>query len=260
MEETEAGQVYVFIGPSLPGFDAAAHGLVACPPAKRGDVAALLPRRPAAIALVDGVFETAPSVWHKELLLALEAGVPVFGAASLGAIRAAELHPFGMRGVGKVFDLYRSGAMTRDDAVMIRHGPAELSYVATTVSLVDMVATIDAARPALSPAEHRCLGAVAEALFFKDRTWDRLVALGVERLGADARPNLGARLARFRVSLKRQDVEELVGILVGMSVARGKPAPPRDLEVPRTSYLRELLESVAAERPERASDPHAGRG
>ena len=27
MEAPEAGEVYVFIGPSLPGFDAAAHGL-----------------------------------------------------------------------------------------------------------------------------------------------------------------------------------------------------------------------------------------
>lgn len=253
-----AGDAYIFIGPSLPGFDAAAHGLVACPPAKRGDVAALLRRRPAAIALVDGAFETVPSVWHKELLLALDAGIPVFGAASLGAIRAAELHPYGMRGVGKVFELYRSGAMTRDDAVMIRHGPAELSYVATTVSLVDMLATIDAARPALSPAEHLCLRAVAEELFFKERMWERLVATSADQLGAAAGRGLGERLARHRTSLKRQDVEELVRVLAAQDLA----PPPRDLDVPATSFLRDLLASLDADRtgPGQMSDLHASRG
>ncbi|MEJ0097006.1 MAG: TfuA-like protein [Bauldia sp.] len=43
------------------------------------------------IGLVDGVFENVASVWHKEILYALSEGVQVFGAASMGALRAADV-------------------------------------------------------------------------------------------------------------------------------------------------------------------------
>ena len=51
------------------------------PPARQGDVWRALSLRPRVIALVDGVFEAQPSVWHHELLAALEAGVALFGGA-----------------------------------------------------------------------------------------------------------------------------------------------------------------------------------
>ena len=40
-------------------------------------------------------------------------GVPVFGAASMGALRAAELHEFGMRGIGRIFEAFRDGVARR---------------------------------------------------------------------------------------------------------------------------------------------------
>ncbi|MBK7506604.1 MAG: hypothetical protein IPI52_16620, partial [Bacteroidetes bacterium] len=70
-----AADLVVFLGPSLPA--AEARRLAPCrvlPPARAGDLFAVLPERPLAIALVDGVFEAAPSVWHHELLAAQAAG------------------------------------------------------------------------------------------------------------------------------------------------------------------------------------------
>ena len=61
------------------------------PPAAAGDLLRLLPDPPATLCLIDGYFDARPSVWHKEILLLIEAGVRVFGAASMGALRAAEL-------------------------------------------------------------------------------------------------------------------------------------------------------------------------
>ena len=55
---------------------------------------------PDAIGIVDGFFHQQPSVWHREILYALSQGVPVFGGASMGALRAAELADYGMTGVG----------------------------------------------------------------------------------------------------------------------------------------------------------------
>ena len=42
-----------------------------------------------------GAFASVPAVRHKEILWALSEGIPVIGAASIGALRAAELTAFG---------------------------------------------------------------------------------------------------------------------------------------------------------------------
>ena len=85
--------IAAFLGPSLPA--AQARGFRLFPPARQGDVWRALELGARAIALIDGVFESQPSVWHREILDALDAGVPVFGGASMGALRAAELHGWG---------------------------------------------------------------------------------------------------------------------------------------------------------------------
>ena len=103
----------VFAGPTLPA-DAVAALLpeaTVLPPARQGDIfRAVRAHRPIALGLIDGVFLHEPAVWHREILWALHQGIHVFGAASMGALRAAELAPFGMRGVGRVFGAYRDGA------------------------------------------------------------------------------------------------------------------------------------------------------
>ena len=71
-------------------------------------------------SFLDGYYYTVPSVTHKELLYALDAGVRVIGASSLGALRAVELAPFGRDGAGKVFEAYRSGTLDGDDEVALR--------------------------------------------------------------------------------------------------------------------------------------------
>src|SRR3546814_18975365 len=106
-------EIAVFAGPSLR--EALPPGFKLLPPAKQGDVFGVARSRPLAIGLIDGYFEQAPAVWHKEILWALSQGIHVFGAASMGALRAAELQAYGMRGVGKIFARYHSKS-TIDDA------------------------------------------------------------------------------------------------------------------------------------------------
>ena len=96
-----AGDIVVFLGPSL----AAAEARQLLParylsPVRCGDVLRVRRLRPRAIAIIDGLFESISAVWHKEILLALEDGIAVFGASSMGALRAAELDTFGMVGIG----------------------------------------------------------------------------------------------------------------------------------------------------------------
>lgn len=97
---------YVFLGPTL-SLNEAKSCLDAfyCGPVQQGDIVRALDRRAEAIGIIDGFFEVVPSVWHKEILLALSRGVYVCGAGSMGALRAAELAPYGMVGIGTVFEL-----------------------------------------------------------------------------------------------------------------------------------------------------------
>ena len=105
----------VFLGPTLPTAEVAGILDATClPPVQLGDVYRVVARhRPRAIGIVDGYFQWAPAVWHKEILWAICQGVHVFGAASMGALRAAELAPFGMQGVGRIFEAYRDGSLGR---------------------------------------------------------------------------------------------------------------------------------------------------
>ncbi|WP_197093370.1 TfuA-like protein [Nonomuraea sp. SBT364] len=64
------------------------------------------------------------SLRQKEILHLPANGVTVIGCSSLGALRAAELHPQGMTGSGQVFAMYRDGVADGDDEVAVAHDEA----------------------------------------------------------------------------------------------------------------------------------------
>jgi hypothetical protein len=115
----------IFVGPSMYGVEVSREpGEVWFPPAAHGDlIRAVLEYSPNQILLLDGVFHQSLAVWHKEILFAMIEGVVCIGAASMGALRAAELWRYGMIGIGEIYERYRDGeeddslvAMTFDPA------------------------------------------------------------------------------------------------------------------------------------------------
>jgi hypothetical protein len=170
----------VFLGPSLPAGEAARLFPAASlrGPARQGDVLRALRDRPKAIALIDGVFESAPSVWHQELRIALAEGIHVLGAASMGALRAVELAPFGMIGVGAIYRAYDEGLLTDDADVALLHAAAEHEFRSLTVPLVNVVAAAEHAvvHGALSISEARALLRAARGLHYQDRHWNGILA------------------------------------------------------------------------------------
>ena len=129
----------MFVGPTLRPEDLPQDGdIVVLPPVAQGDVYRVAQERPSAIGIVDGYFEGVLSVWHKEILWAMAEGIHVFGSASMGALRAAELHQFGMRGIGRIFEAYRAGELEDDDEVAVIHGPAETGYLALSEAMVNI--------------------------------------------------------------------------------------------------------------------------
>ena len=105
-------------------------------------------------------------------------GVPVFGAASMGALRAAELHEFGMRGIGRIFEAFRDGVLEDDDEVAVVHGPAEIGYLPASEAMVNIRATLALAeaKGVIGAGSRRALEAFAKSLFFADRNWPTLLA------------------------------------------------------------------------------------
>lgn len=136
----------IFLGPSLPRSKAQTilHADYRAP-AGQGDIFRACAERPTAIGLIDGVFKDAPTVRHREILWAMGQGIPVFGAASMGALRAAELSGQGMIGVGLIYRWYRQFALLSDDAVAVTHGPNELGSPPLSVALVDIRRSLGAA-------------------------------------------------------------------------------------------------------------------
>jgi len=164
----------VFVGPTLRREEVAAVCDADClPPVAQGDVYRATQREVRAIGIVDGYFSGAPAVWHKEILWALSRGVLVFGSASMGALRAAELHGFGMRGVGRIFEAFRDGALEDDDEVAVVHGPEELGFVAVSEPMVNIRATLARAEidGVLAGSCRNTLEHYAKSRFFPHRTW-----------------------------------------------------------------------------------------
>jgi hypothetical protein len=173
--------VYVFLGPTLP-VEEARKILPATylPPVAMGDVQALMSRTPRVIAIVDGLFEQTPAVWHKEILYALSRGVRVFGSSSMGALRAAELQAFGMEGVGRIFEAYVRGEYEDDDEVAVVHAPAESSYRVLSEAMVNIRLGLRLAgeRGLVSAGTRRTLVDSAKRLFYPLRSWPAVVAEG----------------------------------------------------------------------------------
>lgn len=238
--------IVVFLGPSLP-LEEARSILDAwyLPPAQAGDVLAALRLRPRAIGLIDGLFHRVAGVWHKELLLAMDRGVAVVGGASMGALRAAELAPLGMVGVGKIFENYRRGEYRDDDEVALLHADESMGYRGLSEPLVNLRATAARAvsKGILRPSAARSLIASARELPYPRRRWDTLLK------GRD-----WDRFRRFLeagggVDQKAVDARAVLRHLAGKRPG-GAPRPA----VPRTLFLRYLEQEMAA-LPIRADRP-----
>ncbi|WP_411033617.1 TfuA-like protein [Shinella sp. BYT-45] len=232
----------LFVGPSLPDAAALCGGeIVARPPAAHGDVLSAVRAGATAVGLVDGNFEHLAPVWHKEILHALDCGVAVFGAASMGALRAAECDSFGMVGIGRIYEDYASGRRVDDADVALLHGPAELGYPALSLPLVDVEATLDRleASKALEKPDISRLRAGARSLFYKERTWSTILEAAGK---AEERKSLLQLLHAATVNRKREDALELMHVLSGFR-PQG-PAKRGDWTFRATSLWR-----IAADQP-----------
>lgn len=191
-------------------------GITWLPPVQEGDVYRVARLRPALIGIVDGNFETVATVWHKEILWAMAEGVHVYGAASIGALRAAELVNFGMQGVGAIFRHFQTAPLADDDEIAVLHGPADLDYIPVTEAMVNVRATIAKALQLqlVAPSLATTLVEIAKSLFYKRRTYDAMLRRARE-LGEshDALHRFAEWLPNGQVDQKRQDALDMLAAM-----------------------------------------------
>lgn len=218
----------VFLGPSLP-VTKAEEILAALylPPARCGDfVSAITLYSPDRLVLVDGVFDRSLSVWHKEILFALSEGISVYGASSMGALRALETSDFGMRGYGEVYRMYVEGEIADDDEVALLHADASRDYMPLSIPMVNVRATLKAALVSgvIDGDLCSCMVEIAKSIYYQDRTLES-IAFAARQIGIPA-AKLDPILKYFEmqyVDIKRMDAIALLTKLAEDSTAPTLP-------------------------------------
>ena len=199
----------VFIGPTIT--EPEVHSVidaVCLPPAAQGDIYRAMDFNPKCIGIIDGYFDGVASVWHKEILWAMSQGVHVFGASSMGALRAAELSAFGMQGVGEIFRQYNSGELEDDDEVAVIHGPPEIGYPPLSEPMVSIRATLDQAvvEKVLTKKVAVELCVLAKQANYRDRNWETVLASAHgQALEASTFKKFAGWLKENAIDQKKQD-------------------------------------------------------
>jgi hypothetical protein len=229
---TRAANIIVFGGPTLFGARALPAGLALRGPAGKGDVYRATLEGPRAIAIIDGYFDQTPSVWHKEIIYALASGTPVIGAASMGALRAVELAACGMRGVGRVYEMFATGVLEDDDEVAVAHASSADGHRPLSNAMVDIRASMEAAEAdgLVTPDLRVALVAGSKALHFSERSLALLPAMARDA-GAEA-PRVEALrewISERAVHLKRLDAMDLLDALSNPDSALLAPLEARPL-------------------------------
>jgi hypothetical protein len=211
----------IFLGPSLSHekarkiFDADYR-----PPARKGDflrLAADFDVVEMAIGFVDGVFlqdypPTPIEVYH----LARKNGVLLVGAASLGALRAVELEKFGMVGIGKIFQLYKTGKVNADDEVAVTFA-SEGDYQLQSEAMIDIRYNLYLAhkKGVINEKAKSMLVRLAKEIYFPHRKYTYILEEARNRypmLESEIN-SFGSYIRSNRKSLKEMDAIRLVKYL-----------------------------------------------
>ncbi len=193
----------VYAGPSISPEEVHTHlpDAVIMPAVKRGDLYRDRMIGFSFFIILDGVFYHELAIPPRELLDVMADGAVLVGATSMGAIRAAECWPAGMRGIGTIYRLFRQGSLRSDDEVAVAFGPVK-PHLISTVPLVNVRYAVSRAIRA-GEIDRNLAESIVQAAtntFYADRNWRSiLLQAGLE----DEDGQLRKHLASY--DLKRMD-------------------------------------------------------
>ena len=191
-------------------------------PAKKGDFL-MLSRdsdEKKYVGFVDGVFlhDYPPSpieVYH----LATRKNIELIGASSLGALRAVELEKFGMKGIGKIFQLYKNGIINADDEVAVTF--VRENNILQSEAMIDIRFNLFLAykKGIITNQTKKRFAKIAKNIYFPFRNYEDIIKLTHQQF-----PSIYNELESFRSyiqknrdSLKARDAIKLLKYLKIMS-------------------------------------------
>jgi hypothetical protein len=180
------------------------------PPIRRFDLAQDVEQGFHVVGIIDGEFFQSFAVTPSEILDALRSGLRVYGAGSMGAMRAAELRVHGMVGCGAIYDRICRERYFQDDHLGVVFDGIEGQ---ASLPMVDFIATVDhLVDGTLLPKESASVLIQAyQRLHFTQRRIDALRAsLASAGVLDGALAQAVTDLERRTVSLKRLDGLELL--------------------------------------------------
>ncbi|HEU5172708.1 MAG TPA: TfuA-like protein [Nitrososphaeraceae archaeon] len=201
----------VFLGPSLK-LDKAKQIINAefKPPAKKGDFIKLsLMSETRKIVLIDGVFlQDYPPTPIEVFQVISKSNFKVYGASSIGALRAVELEKFGMEGIGKIFELYKKEIINSDDEIAVTF---DSDYNLISEAMIDIRYNIFLAwkHQIIDKETKQIMTKIAKRIYFPYRSYDNIIEKSL-----DLFPSCREFILKFkdyilsnRISLKELDAQ-----------------------------------------------------
>lgn len=176
-------------------------------PIQRGDLGEALKENPDIIGIIDGVFHQNSAVGHKEILNVLNRGIKVFGASSMGALRASELDTLGMKGIGYVYNQYARGIVDSDDDVAVMLDSETLEALSEPLINMKYVFENAVSENIITKSEKDELLSIAKQTYYPKRNYAQTLANST--LDNDKKENL-INFIRESDDIKKEDAKDLL--------------------------------------------------
>lgn len=179
-------------------------------PIQRGDLGHALKEHPDIIAIIDGVFHQNSAVGHKEILNAMNSGVRVYGASSMGALRASELDTLGMVGVGYVYTQYATGEVDSDDDVAVMLDSETLEAISVPLINMKYVFTNAVSEGIITDDEKDELLKISKKTYYPQRNYAKTLS---ESDLDDGKKTELIDFIRTSPDIKKEDAKELLQLI-----------------------------------------------
>ena len=176
-------------------------------PIKRGDLNHDIKENPDIIGIIDGVFHQSSAVGHREILNVIKKGIEVYGASSMGALRASELDSLGMHGIGYVYNQYATGKIVSDDDVAVMLDSETLEALSVPLINMDYVFNNAYAENIITKNEKDELLKIAKETYYPQRNYAQ--TLSKSTLDSAKKDNL-INYIRTSKDIKKEDAKELI--------------------------------------------------
>ena len=176
-------------------------------PIKRGDIGLALKENPDIIGIIDGVFHQNSAVGHKEILEAINRGIKVYGASSMGALRASELDSLGMTGIGYCYEQYANGIIDSDDDVAVMLDSDSLEPLSIPLISMRYVFTEAVNKNIITDDEKEELLKITKDEFYPQRNYAQ--TLSKSHLDNDKKSEL-IDFIRTSPDIKKEDAKKLI--------------------------------------------------